>query len=124
MFKYTERVVPTYYNTTQARPVESDAGLVRELLSALQKQQQQEPQPQPTVDIGIHALMAHAPLLSGRHDLVPFPLSSWGDPALLALREEGRVIGGGGGSGGGGSGGNERFFSEAWAFRTVAGAWL
>lgn len=114
--------------------MESDAELVRELIAALQEQQPQPPPPAEgavtpsSIDpatIDIHALMARAPSLSARHDLVAFPLSSWGDPAVLALREKGRVRGGGGNGrrrgdaqrGDVGSG----FFSEAWAFRTVTG---
>lgn len=113
----------------KARPVESDAGLVRELIAALQQQPPaaeaaaSTPSAIAPAAADIHALMARAPSLSARHDLEAFPLSSWGDPAALALREKGRVgcSGGNGDKGGGGVGGG-RFFSEAWAFRTVTGA--
>lgn len=103
--------------------MESDGGLVREIMAWHQRQQQMQQEgqpPTPTSSLDIHTLMALAPLASRRGELLPPVFSApWRDPALHSLREKGRVDHAGGGGSGGSSGG---FFSAAWAFRTVTGA--
>lgn len=118
--------------------MESDSGLVLEVLTWWQQRQQPAASaavggattvspllsssssslsPPPTESLGVHTIMALAPHASKRYELLPS--FTWRGPAARALREKGRVrsnaaaVTGGGGS---------RFFSDAWVFRTATGA--